>query len=139
VSNVVTYYATVTLNSVPADVRPGMTASVTVTIDKREGVVLVPSAAVRGSGPAGTVTVVSGKNQTTDNVGVGLRGDTTTEITSGINSGDVVVLPSSTVSGVSTQLGGGVGFRNGFGGLGGGGLGGGGAARIGGGGGGRGG
>jgi multidrug efflux pump subunit AcrA (membrane-fusion protein) len=126
VSNVVTYYATVSLNSVPASVRPGMTASVTVTIDKREGVVLVPSAAVRGSGPTGTVTVVRGKNLTTETVGVGLRGDTTTEITSGLNSGDVVVLPSSTLSGVSSQLGGGAGFRFGGGGLGGGGLGGGG-------------
>jgi macrolide-specific efflux system membrane fusion protein len=105
VSNVVTYFATVTLTKVPAGVKPGMTASVTVTINRREGVLNIPSAAVRGTGSTGTVTVVSGKVQTTKTVGVGLRGDTTTEITSGLNVGDTVVLPSSTVNGVSSQLG----------------------------------
>jgi multidrug efflux pump subunit AcrA (membrane-fusion protein) len=105
VSNVVTYFATVTLTRVPAGVKPGMTASVTVTINRREGVLNVPSAAVRGTGSAGTVTVVSGKVETTKTVGVGLRGDTTTEITSGLNVGDTVVLPSSTLNGVSSQLG----------------------------------
>jgi membrane fusion protein, macrolide-specific efflux system len=105
VSNVVTYFATVTLTKVPAGVKPGMTASVTVTVNRREGVVNLTSAAVRGTGSTGTVTVVSGKVQTTKTVGVGLRGDTTTEITSGLNLGETVVLPSSTLSGVSSQLG----------------------------------
>ena len=105
VSNVVTYFATVTLTKVPAGVKPGMTASVTVTVNRREGVVNLTSAAVRGTGSTGTVTVVSGKVQTTRTVGVGLRGDTTTEITSGLNVGDTVVLPSSTLNGASSQLG----------------------------------
>ena len=87
VSNVVTYFATVALTKVPAGVKPGMTASVTITVDRREGVLNLPSAAVRGTGTTGTVTVVNGKIQTTKTVGVGLRGDTTTEITSGLNGG----------------------------------------------------
>lgn len=111
VSNVVTYFATVALTKVPDGVKPGMTASVTITVDKREGVLNLPSAAVRGTGTNGTVTVVSGKTQTTKAVGVGLRGDTTTEITTGLNVGDTVVLSSGTVSGVSTQLGTGTGAR----------------------------
>ena len=132
VSNVVTYFATVTLTKVPAGVKPGMTASVTVTTDRHEGVLNLPSAAVRGTGSTGTVTVLTGKTQTTKTVGVGLRGDTTTEIT-GLNVGDTVVLPSSTLSGVSSQ----VGASSRLGGaLTGGGLGGGGAGRVGGGGGG---
>jgi len=123
VSNVVTYFATTTLTQVPAGVKPGMTASVTVTVNRREGVLNLPSSAVRGTGTTGTVSVMSGKVQTTKTVGVGLRGDTTTEITSGLNAGDTVVLPSGTISGVSTQLGTGTGARfggAGFGGLGGG-------------------
>jgi multidrug efflux pump subunit AcrA (membrane-fusion protein) len=115
VSNVVTYFATATLTKVPAGVKPGMTASVTVTVSRREGALNLPSAAVRGTGSTGTVTVMTGTVQTTKTVGVGLRGDTTTEITSGLNAGDTVVLPSSTVSGVSTQLG--TGARLGGGGL----------------------
>ena len=116
VSNVVTYFATVTLTKPPAGVKPGMTASVTVTVNRREGVLNLPSAAVRASGSTGIVTVMSGKVQTTKTVGVGLVGDTTTEITSGLNAGDTVVLPSSTLSGVSSQLGTGTG--RGFGGAG---------------------
>lgn len=104
VSNVVTYFATVTLTNPPAGVKPGMTASVTVTVNRREGVLNLPSAAVRTSGSTGTVTVMNGKVQTTKTVGVGLVGDTTTQITSGLNAGDTVVLPSSTLSGVSSQL-----------------------------------
>jgi multidrug efflux pump subunit AcrA (membrane-fusion protein) len=123
VSNVVTYFATVDLTKVPAGVKPGMTASVTIVVNKAEGVLNLPSAAVRGTGSTGTVTVVNGKTQTTKIVGVGVRGDTTTEITSGLNAGDTVVVSSGTVSGVANQLGGGTGR---FGGLGGGGLGGGG-------------
>lgn len=116
VSNVVTYFATVTLTNPPAGVKPGMTASVTVTVNRREGVLNLPSAAVRAGGSTGVVTVMSGKVQTTKTVGVGLVGDTTTEITSGLNAGDTVVLPSSTLSGVSSQLGTGTG--RGFGGAG---------------------
>jgi HlyD family secretion protein len=109
VSNVVTYFATVTLTNPPAGVKPGMTASVTVTVNRREGVLNLTSAAVRASGSTGIVTVISGKVQTSKTVGVGLVGDTTTEITSGLNAGDTVVLPSSTLSGVSSQLGTGTG------------------------------
>jgi HlyD family secretion protein len=105
VSNVVTYYATVQITKVPTGVKPGMTASVTVTINRRDGVLTLPSAAVRGTGSTGTVTVENGKQQSTVTVGVGLRGDTLTEITSGLTAGQTVVLPSSTVSGVSSQVG----------------------------------
>ena len=87
VSNVVTYFATVKLTKVPASVKPGMTASVTITVNRREGVLNLPNAAVRGTGSTGTVTLVDGKTQTTKVVGVGVRGDTTTEITSGLQRG----------------------------------------------------
>ena len=120
VSNVVTYYALVTLNTVPSGVKPGMTASVTVTIAKRDGVLNVTSAAVRGSGTTGTVTVLNGKNQQTVAVGVGLRGDTNTEITSGVTEGQTLVLPNATVSGAASQLGTGTARFGGLGGLGGG-------------------
>jgi hypothetical protein len=119
VSNVVTYFATVDLTKVPAGVKPGMTASVTIVVDKAEGVLNLPSAAVRGTGSTGTVTEVNGKAQTTKVVGLGLRGDTTTEITNGLNAGDTVVVSSGTVSGVANQLGGTGRFSGLFGGLGG--------------------
>ena len=132
VSNVVTYFATVALTNTPAGVKPGMTASVTVTVGKREGVLTLPSAAVRGNGTTGTVTAMEGTAPRAETVSVGLRGDTTVEITSGLKVGDTVVLPSSTVSGISSQLS--TGSFRGVGGFAG--LGGGGGGRFGGGGGG---
>ena len=72
-------------------------------------------------------------------VGIGLVGDTLTEITSGLQAGDEVVLPTVTSSGTTTNpFGGGFGGGLGGGGLGGGGFGGGTFTRGGGGGAGRG-
>ncbi len=64
------------------------------------------------------MTVLNGKQQSTIAVGVGLRGDTNTEITSGLTAGQTLVLPNATVSGAASQLGSGTG-RFGTGGLGG--------------------
>jgi multidrug efflux pump subunit AcrA (membrane-fusion protein) len=128
-SNVVTYGATIALDQTDPAVKPGMTASVTVVIAKSSGVLNVPSAAVQGRNNVGTVTVVNGKKQTPQTVTVGLRGDTTTEIVSGLKEGQTIVVSTSTLgNSVSTATTGvGAGTRTGAGGgLGGGGLGGGG-------------
>jgi hypothetical protein len=75
------------------------------------------------------VTVVSGKTQTPTPVQVGVVGDTVTEITSGLNEGDEVLLSArsgSSSSGNRGGTGGGFGGGGTFGGGGGaGGLGGG--------------
>ncbi len=138
VSNVVTYYATVTLNQSDPSVKPGMTASVNVITGERDNVLHVPSSAVSGTGSTGTVTVVNGKQQQTVQVGIGLRGDTDAEITSGLTAGQTVVTSRSTTgsgaTGVNSNilnrlrgtggLGGGLGGGIGGGGFGGGGRGG---------------
>lgn len=131
VSNVVTYYATVTLSQSDPSVKPGMTASVNVITSEKDNVLHVPSSAVSGTGSTGTVTVVNGKQQSTVQVGVGTRGDTDVEITSGLSEGQTVVTSRSTTGSGATGLSG--NFLNRLrgtgglgGGLGGGGLGGGG-------------
>ncbi len=133
VSNVVTYYATVALNQSDPNVRPGMTASVNVITDEKDNVLHVPSSAVSGTGTTGTVTVVNGKQQQTVQVGVGLRGDTDDEITSGLTEGQTIVTSRSTAgsgattgTGILNRLRGTGGFGGGLGGgFGGGGFGGG--------------
>jgi macrolide-specific efflux system membrane fusion protein len=99
-----------------------MTASAEVTTAEVNDVVRVPSAAVRGRGDTGTVTVIKNGKQTATAVGVGLRGDSFTEITSGLTAGEQIVI--STSSGSFT--GGGTGTNSGTGNIPGGGLGGGG-------------
>jgi macrolide-specific efflux system membrane fusion protein len=142
VSNVVTYNSIIAFDSAPAAVKPGMTANVSVITASKDNVIEVPSAAISSSGGQSTVTVrVNGKDEVRS-VETGLKGDGTTEIASGLNDGDQVVMSVGVVSSNSSNrntgtqtrtgtvggLGGGGGFGGGFGG-GGGGFGGGGGGR----------
>jgi multidrug efflux pump subunit AcrA (membrane-fusion protein) len=98
VSNVVTYNALVSFDSVPAAVKPGMTASVAVITASRDNVVAVPSAAISTSGGQSTVTVRAGGKDEVRPVVTGLKGDGTTEVASGLNDGDQVVMSVGVVS-----------------------------------------
>jgi multidrug efflux pump subunit AcrA (membrane-fusion protein) len=142
VSNVVTYNANIQLTQNDIGVKPGMTAAVTVITGEHDNVLHVPSSAVRGAGTTGTVTVMQGKKQVQVPVTIGLRGDTDTEITSGLTAGQTVVTSTATAGnstangltnlltnrlrgGAGGGLGGGLGGGGGgFGGGGGGGFGG---------------
>jgi macrolide-specific efflux system membrane fusion protein len=99
VSNVVTYNAIISFDSVPSGVKPGMTANVSVIAASRDGVVSVPSAAISSSGGQSTVTVrgADGKDEVRTVV-TGLKGDGTTEITSGLDAGEQVVMSVGVVS-----------------------------------------
>jgi uncharacterized membrane protein YgcG len=130
VSNVVTYNALVGFDSVPAAVKPGMTASVAVITASRDNVISVPSAAISTSGGQSTVTVRTAGKDEVRPVVTGLKGDGTTEVASGLNQGDQVVMSVGVVStnanrntGTQTRTGTGTvgGFGGGTGGFGGGG------------------
>ena len=105
VQNVVTYSVYISLDSVPAGLKPGMTASAAVVVDKRENVLLLPSSAVRGTGTTAQVTVKTGATETSQTVQIGLRGDQSVEIVSGLKVGDVVVTrTTSTASGANGRV-----------------------------------
>lgn len=93
-SNVVSYQATLTLDQHPASVKPGMSASAAVIVTRAQGV-NVPNAAVSGSGSLGTVTVLRNGKQSQQNVVVGLRGDSRTQIISGLTTGEQVVIKTT--------------------------------------------
>ncbi|NUP50710.1 MAG: HlyD family efflux transporter periplasmic adaptor subunit [Catenulispora sp.] len=106
VSNVVEYGVTLQFTAGQQDLaslKPGQTASVSVVTDKVTNVLYVPSSSVTTIGGQSLVTVVSGKTQTPTPVQVGVVGDATTEIASGLNEGDQVLLSSRTTSGSSTS------------------------------------
>ncbi|HEY0869211.1 MAG TPA: RND transporter, partial [Acidothermaceae bacterium] len=106
VSNVVEYQVTFQLDNTDPTIKPGMTASVTVTTAKVDGVLNVTSAAVRTAAGTSYVEVMQpdGTQKQVDVV-VGLKGDTTTEITGAVKAGDVVTLPVSTVARSTTTTG----------------------------------
>jgi len=132
VSNVVTYAGTVTLDQVPAGLRSGMTATITVVTASKSGVIAIPSAAITTKGGTNTVTVSQNGQSTSRTVTIGLKGDGSTEIASGLSAGDQVVMSVGTVSatassssgssssptgtGLSGVTGGGAGGGGGFGG-----------------------
>ena len=95
ISGVVSYYATVDLDTRDPRERDGQSARATVLTDERTDVLTVPNNAVRQQGGASTVVVYepSGEQRTVS-VEAGLVGADRTEVVSGLNEGDRVVVPS---------------------------------------------
>ena len=92
--SVTAYGAMISLNRVPNQVKVGMTAQASVILQGVSNVVVVNSSAVITTGSGSTVTVVtnSGKpdeKQEIRNVVIGIKGDTGTEIKSGLKAGEI--------------------------------------------------
>ena len=86
------YNIYISLNEVPDGLADGMTSDTAITIAKRAGVLCLPRAVVRASsGDTTTVKVWDGVQEITQEIELGLRGDTYVEIVSGLTEGDQVV------------------------------------------------
>ncbi|MFD0973781.1 efflux RND transporter periplasmic adaptor subunit [Plantactinospora endophytica] len=107
-NNIVTYGVTFTLDDLPDGVRAGQSVNVSVTVGQAANVVYVNSAAVTSAGNRHTVTVMENGQRTVRAVEVGLEGDNTTEITSGLTAGEQVLINTpSNSSNQGTSPGGG--------------------------------
>jgi len=135
-SGVASFPVVVGVTGTPSGLFSGMSADASIIVLERAGVLTVPSSAVHTLGTESFVYVLKGGQEVEHTVGVGAVGTTLTQITSGLKSGQQVVLANLSIplsTGTSTSGGlGGLG-SSGFTGLGGAGFGGG-AARFGGGG-----
>lgn len=105
---VTSYPIVVSLDSVPEGAKLGQSVSLTVEVSKAENVLFVPAAAVKSAGNARTVTVLTstGAEQVRP-VEVGVEGDTYTEIKSGLELGDKVVIATVTSGTTNNQFPGG--------------------------------
>ncbi|MFI6514061.1 efflux RND transporter periplasmic adaptor subunit [Spirillospora sp. NPDC050679] len=99
--NVVKYPATITLDDKPSGVRLGQTATAEITVGRAEDALYVPSAAVRTAGGQSTVTVLRDGRRDTVRVETGVKGDQGTQITSGLEEGDRVVVATASTGGTS--------------------------------------
>jgi macrolide-specific efflux system membrane fusion protein len=123
-SGVVSYTVDLDLKNPPAGLKPGQSGSVSVILKEADNTLYVPSTAVTTAGGVSTVTLVNGSTRTPKVVTVGVVGDTTTEIKSGLSAGDTVALTTATTGSSGFPTGGfPAGGRGGTGGLTGGGLG----------------
>lgn len=95
-SGVVTYLVTINIDEAQtADLRPGMSASASITVDEIDDVLVVPNWAVRLNRETGEAFVLLKKPDGTVQevvVETGLRNEQFSEVLSGLNEGDVVVL-----------------------------------------------
>lgn len=94
--DVVRYDVRVSLPKPPEDLRLGQTAQLSVVVDRATDVLTVPSIAVSGTGSQATVKVLENGKTRTKSVTTGLRGDANTEIESGLEEGDEVVVATAT-------------------------------------------
>lgn len=98
-NNVVEYAVTVRLDRTKG-VKLGQTAQLVVTAGEKQSVLRVSSSALTTIGDTTTATVRSSDGSTaTRQVTTGLKGDTYTEVLSGLRAGDVVVLPTQSTTG----------------------------------------
>lgn len=97
-TGVVTYLVTINIDeSQTANLKPGMSASAAITVEEIDDVLVVPNWAIRLNRDTGEAFVLLKRADGTIEevvVETGLRNEQFSEITSGLNEGDVVVLTS---------------------------------------------
>jgi len=102
--NVTTYGVEVDVLNAPSELRDGASASVTVTTASATNVVAVPTSAIDTDAQGtSTVKLVKDGKSASRTVQLGIRGDTYTEIKSGLSVGDTVELGATSTSSGSGQ------------------------------------
>ncbi len=113
----VNYTVTVKLTNPDAFIRQGMTASATIVVGEKQGVLVVPSIAIRTENNQSVIDVLRAGKITTVVIQTGLASDTQTEIVSGdVKAGDEAVVSQGAGSILFGRQGGGGGSFGGGGG-----------------------
>ncbi len=116
-SGVVNYYATISLDQTDKNLKEGMTSNATVVVSTASNAIVVPNLAITRLGGQAYVTVYENGQQVQTAIETGVVGDQYTEVTSGLNAGMQVVIPTLRLpTGTNTRGTGGGGVRIGGGG-----------------------
>ena len=94
-AGVVSYDTTITLENPVAGLRGGMTATAEVIIERRDDVLFIPNRALRGTWENPWVEVYIDEQVEEREIALGLTNGIDTEVLSGLEEGDEVVLPAS--------------------------------------------
>ena len=95
VSGIKQYEVLVEVTKIPTGARFGMSATAEIEVERSSSVLAVPFSALIGELPEVQILVTSATGEqtvTTVEVKLGIRGDSLVEITSGVESGDLVVI-----------------------------------------------
>jgi macrolide-specific efflux system membrane fusion protein len=92
----VVYYETIiTLENPGANLKDGMTADAEVIIERRDNVLVIPNRAIRGTLENPMVVVLVDEQQEERPITLGMTDGINTEVLSGLEEGEEVVLPTS--------------------------------------------
>jgi len=99
VEGVVNFKVTVEMTDADEEVKPGMTAAVTITINEVQDVLLVPNRATRLVDGSRVVYLLVDGQPVQTQVSLGVSSDTMSVITGGdVNEGDIIILNPSAAS-----------------------------------------
>ena len=112
-SGVPVYGIDVTIDVPNAQVKPGMTGTATVVIASRQGVLTVPNLAIRTTNGRRYLQILKDGEAVDTDVVFGIANDTTTEVVSGVQEGDLAVLPAARATATARPGVGGGGFGGG--------------------------
>ena len=104
-SGVVNYPVTITLSDPTDAVKTGMTANVTIIVDERENAPRGPNRAVKTVNKQKVLVLLKNGQQVTTPVQTGVSSDSLTEIVSGAQEGDIVVINGTTTTTTSSTAG----------------------------------
>jgi macrolide-specific efflux system membrane fusion protein len=102
-AGIVSYATTITLENLSAELKDGMSATAEVVVERRDNVLLVPNTVIQGILENPMVVVLVDGQQEQRPITLGLSDGFNTEVLSGLEEGEEVVVPAPT----STQQSGG--------------------------------
>jgi len=94
-AGVVSYGTTITLENPAGELRDGMSATAEVIIERRDDVLMIPNRAIRGTLENPKVLVLVNEQEEEREITLGLTDGINTEVLSGLEEGEQVVLPTS--------------------------------------------
>jgi RND family efflux transporter MFP subunit len=95
-AGVVSYQSTITLKKRDKKLRDGMSATAEIVVEHHDDVLLLPNRAIQGSLDNPTAEVVRGDQVEQRSIILGLSDGISTEVLSGLEEGDRVILPTLT-------------------------------------------
>jgi macrolide-specific efflux system membrane fusion protein len=95
-AGIVSYATTITLENPSAELKDGMSATAEVVVERRDNVLLIPNTVIQGNVQNPTVEVLLNGNKEQRQVTLGLSDGIDTEVLSGLEEGEKVVVPEST-------------------------------------------
>ncbi len=100
-SGVTTYNVQIILEDTDEGMRPGMSASASVITNRKDHVLLVPNSAIQTQNDQSFISVLKNGQPTTVTITTGLSNDVETEVTSGLQEGDTILVTQTSTTGGS--------------------------------------